>query len=1316
QKNVSITTYSSKYGGGDFSTGTSVNSECREVVEEIAAKNSSAGASIVKSLFDMIPDTVLVRSYDMMVGDILGFSSPEHDLIALNALIEEHPLSLFHEMAEYLVRAGLVSIRNTGGSLIILNKQGERIGQIELRNAAARQLAARAQGDPHYLIRAFQQEVFKDIDTDLTARIEMILLARDRLEKALGMIEAADPKLVSQLLSEADLDMETFIARILDNLLTGADNISYARGTRMLEFAASVLNVVMAEMETDVDRRKKLGILCGILFSIQPHDIPEKADEAASNEYVSVKMKLLKMFYEMEIYSVDSLSDIETTTSEPMMHVVVELIPSLLSIFPPNTDRFQTIRDITASIEVLRNNGFTDKDILRLSAFLSKTGNFPNGLAATEKFAKIVAISPSVIITIAESAGRDYVRALETLMITITTAQQERIPGQLVNSVKMEAVILSLAQKCKENSAFAFAILRILNTAKIATLDNPDEIVNFIQSFTGIMKSGDMTGAVGVLMDLVGLGKISSSNLKRALTFFSKIADGIENKNEVDAVFKRVRPFLRTIKDNGLDESLADLDFLEKVVIAYGMGITSSVFQPMEALAKACKAQGVKLDWLVGDNLVSVAEIARDFQLRSNDSDWTRVLARYLYSVRMTVDRGEYVADMLLVARALLNKSSHNPTETFNACVDGNNVRAFYDLFRALGKPSDMHNPFERIVKLLVASPGDLFGELKLSKRLVEEMRALDLHNKELVQIFERWLSGYDVTFKETAGSHLSFCLTVIEDLQSEKLNIDPAVIKHIVKRLAILSGDYKQNARKFYEALGAVSDISDILKEFRAYGLPVDSSISLSLIERIVDAAVSGKYFDAFGERIVEFLRIIGTNTRNDFGIFVNAVTDKDVHGIYHNVDRFISADAMKKAIELLAFLRTTCKEHRVLSLLRDALRQENPGDAAQVIMDGISALKVLKGFESETQLADDIDRLVISDHPYSLAKNMAGYYRFLRDNELPPEYMKFLFTMYFRCKDPDKLIRGFTSREDAVALERVVRFLVDGKGFSAATNVIGTIYNMQFDPQGFLHFASFLISLGIDRENLQLVVDAPSTELFEFILTVSGREDDLRKAIESIKRIAPDFDYLESLVASIVHGDNKIHEPLDLFLSRYQVHDVLSMVGTMSRDDVIVMLKHLAGQAQILIDVSAPEKPSFAAHRNALEGHYNYLYYCLPDNVDEMSAGYVDSFILLAQKGFIPFYSLNRQLQKASNAQAMIEKWKRYRLGEHRNFNPADEEKFFLEYQRFLENYVELNEKTGERRMFALSWFRDLMQQFNAAGQDSVDAKIKAELFYTS
>ncbi|MDD4940690.1 MAG: hypothetical protein PHE65_02185, partial [Candidatus Omnitrophica bacterium] len=273
QKNVSITTYSSKYGGGDFSTGTSVNSECREVVEEIAAKNSSAGASIVKSLFDMIPDTVLVRSYDMMVGDILGFSSPEHDLIALNALIEEHPLSLFHEMAEYLVRAGLVSIRNTGGSLIILNKQGERIGQIELRNAAARQLAARAQGDPHYLIRAFQQEVFKDIDTDLTARIEMILLARDRLEKALGMIEAADPKLVSQLLSEADLDMETFIARILDNLLTGADNISYARGTRMLEFAASVLNVVMAEMETDVDPRKKLGILCGILFSIQTHDI-----------------------------------------------------------------------------------------------------------------------------------------------------------------------------------------------------------------------------------------------------------------------------------------------------------------------------------------------------------------------------------------------------------------------------------------------------------------------------------------------------------------------------------------------------------------------------------------------------------------------------------------------------------------------------------------------------------------------------------------------------------------------------------------------------------------------------------------------------------------------------------------------------------------------------------------------------------------------------------------------------------------------------------------------------------------------------------
>jgi len=108
------------------------------------------------------------------IGDLFGFTWG--NTIAVYELLKLHRVAVFHEIAEYLVKKGLLKLELQGKELVLIKEKGDgkgEIGRIKLERAALviAQKYIKTK-DPHYFIRAFQRQVFGKIDKELSSYIE----------------------------------------------------------------------------------------------------------------------------------------------------------------------------------------------------------------------------------------------------------------------------------------------------------------------------------------------------------------------------------------------------------------------------------------------------------------------------------------------------------------------------------------------------------------------------------------------------------------------------------------------------------------------------------------------------------------------------------------------------------------------------------------------------------------------------------------------------------------------------------------------------------------------------------------------------------------------------------------------------------------------------------------------------------------------------------------------------------------------------------------------------------------------------------------
>lgn len=146
-----------------------------------------------------VPDLYV---YEVAASDLFGFASVQHRLVALQAQLSAHPIALFHELAEYLVEAGIIDLSFDAGSLVVRFATGRR--SVVPLSPEPLEIAVKWPDNPHYLIRALTRELFGARDRQLTLAIKMLQdidLIRRRAKAAPDAIRSL------QMLDDPDVDV-----------------------------------------------------------------------------------------------------------------------------------------------------------------------------------------------------------------------------------------------------------------------------------------------------------------------------------------------------------------------------------------------------------------------------------------------------------------------------------------------------------------------------------------------------------------------------------------------------------------------------------------------------------------------------------------------------------------------------------------------------------------------------------------------------------------------------------------------------------------------------------------------------------------------------------------------------------------------------------------------------------------------------------------------------------------------------------------------------------------------------------------------------
>jgi hypothetical protein len=123
--------------------------------------------------------------FSPLIGDLFGYASPADGLIAVHEHITDNPVAFIHEIGEYLINSGRLSLRYENGAMLVM-VDGEQVGDSMLLGSDAIRQAEKNTESPHYLLRSLQREIFGESDVKLTDKIQIEQMAQtldERLPK-----------------------------------------------------------------------------------------------------------------------------------------------------------------------------------------------------------------------------------------------------------------------------------------------------------------------------------------------------------------------------------------------------------------------------------------------------------------------------------------------------------------------------------------------------------------------------------------------------------------------------------------------------------------------------------------------------------------------------------------------------------------------------------------------------------------------------------------------------------------------------------------------------------------------------------------------------------------------------------------------------------------------------------------------------------------------------------------------------------------------------------------------------------------------------
>ncbi|MBD3425871.1 MAG: protein kinase [Candidatus Omnitrophica bacterium] len=240
-------------------------------------------ASYINAIIDFIdrsdsgrlPEFYTYRAEDL-VADVFGWasSSPDENMIIVNESVAQYDLAWLHELGEYLIQpredgeAPVLKPVFDGGRLT-LYLDGEAVGEPMMLEGEPLAQAMKDPANPHYLLRAFQREVFPFMDRALTEKIKTEQIAsilKERVPSEAWEAQDMDPELAARGLRD-------FIRYRRDS--TGADDrivICYRVGTgqeRSFMLRQGEGDLIRLDMEdvADLYRGRYVGAEMNVLIT-----------------------------------------------------------------------------------------------------------------------------------------------------------------------------------------------------------------------------------------------------------------------------------------------------------------------------------------------------------------------------------------------------------------------------------------------------------------------------------------------------------------------------------------------------------------------------------------------------------------------------------------------------------------------------------------------------------------------------------------------------------------------------------------------------------------------------------------------------------------------------------------------------------------------------------------------------------------------------------------------------------------------------------------------------------------------------------------
>jgi len=136
-----------------------------EIMPDIKDEHRRLILSVLSLLENSPPHLYM---FTELIEDLFGFSSYDENLIVIYKKLSDNPVALFHEIGEYLIASGILKLEFKDNNILISINGEEFSEPLQLTREDAIKQAEKNPHSAHYLLRAFQREIFGNRDKDLT--------------------------------------------------------------------------------------------------------------------------------------------------------------------------------------------------------------------------------------------------------------------------------------------------------------------------------------------------------------------------------------------------------------------------------------------------------------------------------------------------------------------------------------------------------------------------------------------------------------------------------------------------------------------------------------------------------------------------------------------------------------------------------------------------------------------------------------------------------------------------------------------------------------------------------------------------------------------------------------------------------------------------------------------------------------------------------------------------------------------------------------------------------------------------------------------